>query len=302
MKKLVIAAPVLVLMIVISGCLKDKPNVDFSKITATAEITTASNNPTANAPSAGFAFFPAATVFLGGAPDPDTISFTVNIASDYPPTKDVAITIGVDQGALAKVNADTVVNSSRIQYAVFPDSTYTIVSTSGVVKAGSRLATFYVVFYPSKVDPTVSYALPISILTASGVTLSANLSTIYFHQIGNPIAGAYTQEWIRYNTATQTGSPAFDETSPTVFSPINATTINVASGTGTVYNVTFTNTGGVLSNFQVTFVPSSVTAAGITITSGPTIVLADPVNHKYEFNFTYLNGSGAPRDITDKFY
>jgi len=144
--------------------------------------------------------------------------------------------------------------------------------------------------------------IPISIKTAAGVTISGNLGTIYLHQIGNPIAGAYTHEWIRYNNVGGTGTPAYDQTYSDVFSPLNGTTISAQSGTGVNYVLSFTNTGGVLSNFQVAFDAASVTASGITITGGPTIIVADPVNRKYQFNFTYNNASGSPRNITDKFY
>jgi hypothetical protein len=147
--------------------------------------------------------------------------------------------------------------------------------------------------------------LPVTLTDASGVPISGNLSTIYLHIIGNPIAGAYTQEWIRYNNAAGTGTPAYDKILAGVFAPLDGTSITVASGTGVNYILSFTKTGTVLSNFQVAFPASgagSAASANITITSGPTIIVADPVNRKYQFNFTYLNSSGKARNITDKFY
>ena len=304
MKKVLIIIPVFCL-IVLSGCLKDKPNVDFSNLGYIAEISTSNVNSTLNAPSSGYAYFNGASLSFASAPDPDTVTFTVNIASDYPPTKDIPVTVAIDQAALAKYNADTVTNAARIQFSLFPDSTFTFPTTTGVIKAGQRLDTFYVIFSPGKIDPTQTYMLPISITSAPGTTISGNLSTIYFHAIGNPIAGSYNQEWIRYNTAGQTGTPAFDEQlGATFFTPISPTEVGFYSGTGVLYQLSFTNTNGVLSNFSVTFPssgPGSASSDGITITSGPSIVLADPINHQYTFNFTYLNGSGSPRNITDKF-
>jgi hypothetical protein len=304
MKKILIIIPVLFLL-VLSGCLKDKPNVDFSGLQQIAEISTASTNSTPNAPASGKAYFGAATLFFSTAPDPDTVTFTVNIASPNPPTKDIAITLAIDPAAIAGFNADTTINTSRVQYAVFPDSTFSFPVVTGTVKAGQRLDTFYVIFYPGKIDPTQSYMLPITITDASGVTISGNLSTIYFHAIGNPIAGSYDQEWIRYNTLAQTGTPAFDEDlGATSFIPDNSKQIEVESGTGVVYILSFTNTAGVLSDFQVSFpktgpgAPSDPSVC-ITITGGPTIITADPVAGKYEFNFTYNNATGSARNITD---
>jgi hypothetical protein len=286
----------------LSSCLKDKPNTDFTSTQGTyvAEISTASTNGTTDAPSGGLQYFSGATLSFSGAPDPDTVWFTVNIASDYAPTKDIPVTLGVDQQALANYNA----SGPPTTFAVFPDTTYTMPTKTGTVKAGQRLDTFYVFFHPGKIDPTQSYMLPISITQANGTTISGNMGTIYFHAIGNPLAGSYTQEWIRYNTATQTGTPAFDDILSGSFIPITPTEISAQSNTGVDYLLSFSNNGGVLSNFTVAFPSSgagSASRAGITITGGPTIVLADPVHRKFTFNFTYLNGSGAPRNITDIF-
>jgi hypothetical protein len=305
MKRIPIIIPVLILS-ALTGCLKDKPNVDFSNLSYVAEISTASTSPTFNAPASGLEFFNSASLqFPAGDSIPDTVSFTVNIASPSAPTKDIPITLAIDPTALATYVSDP----NNVQFQAFPDSTFSFPATTGTVKAGSnnRLDTFYVIFYPWKVSPSASYMIPISITSAPGTTISGNLGTIYFHVVGNPIAGTYNQEWIRYNTATQTGTPAYDEMNPNgpaVFVPVSPTTISVTSGTGVAYQVSFTNTNGVLSNFTATF-PStgagSASNAGITITGGPTVVTADPVNHIFTFNFTYLNGSGAPRNITDKF-
>src|ERR1700743_2752024 len=82
----------------LTGCLKDKPNVDFSNLGApVAEISTASINSTPNAPSSGLAYFAGATLsFQAGDSIPDTVWFTVNIASDNPPTKVLPMTLTVD--------------------------------------------------------------------------------------------------------------------------------------------------------------------------------------------------------------
>ena len=291
MKKILITIPVFCL-IVLSGCLKDKPNVDFSNLGYIAEISTASNNPTLNAPSSGYANFPAATLFFASAPNPYTVMFTVNIASDYPPTKDVPVTVGVDQAALAKYNADTVTNSSRIQYEIFPDSTFSFPVTSGTIKAGQRLDTFYVTFNTSMIDPTHSYMLPISIVTATGTTISGNLSTIYFHAIGNPLAGNYVWDFTRYSAPSNAGSP--DGNSFTggtaVFIPDNPTTVEVGSGyyIHPRYVISFKNTNGVLSNFSVVLNPAdvaSMTAGGVTVTDGPNIIKADPINKIFTFQY-----------------
>lgn len=289
--------------IFMTGCLKDTPNVDFSKSGVIAELSNASITPN-GAPSSGLTYFGAATLPLFTSNTPDTVTFDVNIASDYPPTSDVSVTVGVDDAKRVAYNS-----TSDVIFDAQPDSTFSLPVTTMTIKAGFRLARFTLIFYPAKIDPTKTYMLPITLTDASGITISGNLATIYFHIIGNLLAGSYSQEWIRYNTANQVGTPAFDQdVSPGIFVPISPTEISVLSGTNVYYYLSFTNNnppGGndlsLLTDFVLTVSASNFSAAGITLAAGPTIVLADPVNHKFTFNFGYLNGSGAPRNITDIF-
>ena len=299
MKKLSISIPV-ILLLFLSGCLKDKPNVDFSNQGYVAEISTASTNGTTDAPSGGLTFFDGATL-NPGASDPDSVMFTVNIASDYPPTKDVPVTIAVNDAARASYIADP----SKIQFKPFPSNAYAISTTTGVIKAGHRLDTFWVVFTHANWDPTQSFMLPITITSAAGTTISGNMNTVYFHIIGNPLAGGYTREWIRFDPPNTIANPTADIIAKIQFTPVSPTTISIPSGAaGMTYLLSFVNTNGVLSNFTVAFPdsgPGSASDAGISITGGPTIVTADPVNKVFNFHFTYNNASGAPRDVTDKF-
>ncbi len=231
--------------------------------------------------------------------DADTVYFHLNYAATAPAPQDEVISIGIDQDALAAYNA-----LGGNQYEIFPDSIFDFTTTSVTVPKGSSYsAGVPFIVFPTKINLLNNYMLPISIKTApAGSTIATNYKTIYYHLIGNPIAGLYTQEWIRYNTATMTGTPAYDlDVSPGIFAPVDGTTINVASGSGPVYVLTFTNTAGVLSNFQVSFDAASVTTAGIKITGGPTIVTADPTTGTYKFNYTYDNLNGGLRNITDIF-
>jgi len=298
MKKLSISIPV-ILLLFLSGCLKDKPNVDLSNIGYVAEISTASTNGTTDAPSGGLTFFDGATLD-GSIAGLDSVMFTVNIASDYPPTKDVPVTVAVNDAARTAY----ISNPAKVQFKAFPSDAFAFPVTTGTIKSGHRLDTFWVVFNHDNLDPTQSYMLPITITAAPGVTISGNMNTIYFHIIGNPLAGSYSSEWIRYNQGTATGTPDYDELDNTTFIPVSPTTVSIPSGTGVNYQLSFVNTNGVLSNFTVAFPdsgPGSASDNSITITSGPTIITADPVNKVFEFNFTYNNSAGAARNITDKF-
>jgi hypothetical protein len=300
-------------IVVLTGCLKDKPNVDFSNLGQVAEISTASTAPTANEPASGLAYISSANLTLPSAQtDPDTVWFTVNIASDNPPSKDVPITLAVDQQALANYIADP----THVQYEVFPDSTYTLPTLTGTVKAvnKNRLDTFYVIFYPWKVSPAASYMLPLSITQATGCTISGNLATIYFHVVGNPLAGPYDVVGTRYNyvgvigynggpiPAGYTGTVA--SPSPKSASPLDPTDVVLD----------YANLGGNGYQYVIHYDPSVSTTA-ITVTANSTLAAAvsnfkvttqtyDPTTKIIHITSTYNNaagGSGNDRVIDEVF-
>jgi hypothetical protein len=255
--------------------------------------------PTVLMSDGGMANFQANALLFPPTDPADTAYFHVEYASTTTAPQDEVVTIAIDQAALDAYNA-----LGGNQYTIFPDSIFSFSTTSVTIPKGNNYsAGIPLIVFPDKINLLNNYMLPISIkVTPKGSTISSNYTTIYYHLIGNPIAGLYSQEWIRYNNAGGTGTPAYDlDLSPGVFAPLDGTTISVSSGTGVNYILTFTNTGGVLSNFQVSLDPASVTAAKITITGGPTIITADPTTKTYQFNFTYNNSSGAARNITDKF-
>ena len=280
----------IVVMAALSSCIKSREGrTDFSDL-----------KPTVLIREAGITQFAKQALTFPGTDEADTIYFRLNYAAKTVAPTDITVTLGYDENALNSYNS-TVPASS--QYAKMPDSIYSFTSTSVTIKAGQSFSDpIPFIVYPSKIDPTKNYMFPISILDASGNTISGNFGTIYYHLIGNPIAGAYEQRWIRYNAADTSGTPAYDlDLGAAIFAPTDPTTIQVESGTGVVYVLSFTNTNGVLSDFNVSLDPQSVTDAGIAITGGPIIQTADPINGRYRFYFTYNNSSGLPRVIIDEF-
>jgi len=305
MKKIKIFS-IIVFALSATGCLKDKPNVDFSNITAIAEISSSSINPTKNGPSSGLDYFNQATLPYIGADTTFDVTFEVNITGEYPPTKDITVTVAVDDAKRVAYNSNL---APANQFTLPADSNYSFPVKTAVVKAGTRLAKFTVTFFPKTLDPAKSYMLPITISDASGLIISGNLSTIYLHIIGNPLAGNYNWDYSRWNaqdsvSAPFAGSPPGDVTT---FVPVSANSFNVKTGyyVQPNYLVTFTNNNGVLSDFKVQIDPaeleSSFTANGLSVVDGPTVLKADPVNKVFEFQYTIFTGT-AYRYIKDKFY
>lgn len=229
----------------------------------------------------------------------DTVFFHANYASTAVAPKDVTVTLAYDATALANYNS-----THTIQYVKCPDSIFSFKSTTVTVKAGqSYSSAIPVVFYPTKIDPTKNYMYPISITDAQGNNISGNMGTIFYHLIGNPIAGAYNEEWIRWNNTTGLGTPSYDFTPlANVFSATSPTEVTVQSqGNGLSFIIDFTNTAGVLSNFTCTIDPASYGNAGLaTVTSGPTIV-ADVAHRTYTITFGYNNTSAAGRVVKEVF-
>ncbi len=144
--------------------------------------------------NSGLQYFSGAA--LTYSPDEESVTETFNVSVNGADQlkSDLAVTLGVDPGrALDNIAGD------NIEYEVMPDSIYMLNTTSVVIPAGQRVVTAQVTFYPSKVDATHSYILPVTITNASGRTISGNFGTIYFHIIGNPLAGVYDVVGTRYN-------------------------------------------------------------------------------------------------------
>ena len=284
-----------VLALGFSSCLKDKPFLDVSNTQAIAEFSIVS---------------PTVSTYSWGALKADTAeidtAIAVDIASPQTLNYDVTITVTWDPTLITAYNS-----TAKYPLTALPDSDYSLGSLVVKIPAGYRIGRIPVKLFVSKIDPQISYAMPFTITAVTTSNngavplISGNAKSLMYAFIGNPIAGSYGQEWIRYNTATQTGTPAYDEqVGPSLFTPVTPVEVTAPSGTSPVtYDITFTSTNGVPDpgSFSVTLTAASVAAAGITISGGPTIVTADAVNGVYKFNFQYLNSAGSPRNITDIF-
>jgi len=247
----------------------------------------------------GLTNFGAANFSFFGA-DSVTLTLIVNLESANLPSSPLKVTIGVDAAKLDSYNS-----ANGTSYTIAPSNSYIIGSTTLTIPAGQQFAETTVTFIAADLDPTISYMLPISIMDASGKQLTGNLNTIYYHIIGNPIAGIYTWNFTRWSDPdTTTHSP--DGNSFTggeaIFVPDDKTTVEVPSGyyIGPRYVISFDNIGGVLSNFNVILNPDDVATmanAGVIVTKGPIIMIADPIAKHYKFFYTTKT-----RAVIDEYY
>ena len=245
MKKLIILLGVLTVSL--TSCLKDKPNVDFSNLTAFAEIV-----------HSGTPYFSEASIT--DATDTITRNLQINVTGEYPPTADVKVTVELDNSLVAAYAAI----DPKVPYITLPTNAFVFANTTVTIKAGTRLANSPVTFYRSKLDATKSYMLPIKISTVSGAAKSANFSIKYYHFIGNDFAGTYKWQFTRTPSAGTNFTYADGNTN--VFLPNSGTEFEVTGGyyTQTIrYKVNFQQVGlypnATYSHFTIVIDPDDVT-------------------------------------------
>jgi len=282
-----------------SSCIKDYRS---------GETNFSSLQPTVSIVEGGLAQFSSQALVYPSSDVSDTAIFRVDYAATNVAPANETITLSIDTALVSAYNAANGLTGSAA-FQVMPDSLYSYSTTQTTVSQGSTYspAIPFVVF-PDKINPTVSYMLPITISAGpAGATVSGNYGTIYYHVIGNPIAGTYEEYWTRWNQADSTGGSAtalyyeYDLGSVT-FAPNSPTEVETTSlGTGESDIIDFTNTAGVLSNFSVSFPSGEAGTLGLMSIGPASFQLADPINGVYQVCFPYVNGSGSPRFIVNTY-
>ena len=281
MKKISIFAS-LAATLFLTGCLKDTPNNDFGTVGTIVEI-----------PYSGLENFTSAALNL--PTDPTTISFVVNIASPYPLTSDLDVTLFVDEDKRTQYNA-----AGGAQYEAMPGNAYDFPVTKATIKAGSRQATFSVTFYNGKIDPSKNFMLPISIKDAGGKTISGNFGTLYYHAIGNPLAGSYNGKGTRtgYLGTIAGGVIVYVVPTPTpkTASPLDATTVVIdyadLGPSGWHYLVTW-------DGATLTVKDDGLVAAGAVLAFSDAGSSYNPATKVLYLHTHYTNTLGNERDVEE---
>jgi hypothetical protein len=245
--------------------------------------------------NSGKRYFPAQALLLNPTDENDTIVFAVTLQGVESLNKDVTVSLSMPEDAL-----DDFLGSDSIDYLMLPSDKFELLSTTGVIPKGQSYTTFTLVLHPSAIDLKQNYMLPIFVSNSDGIAVSSNYGMIYYHMIGNPIAGLYEREFIRYPNPAGTGSPDFDTFTDQVMAPVNGTTVTTPTGyyTAPNYIITFDDDGlGNLTNFKAVLDPAALAAdwdpAGIAVTSGPTITVEDNYT-KFTVHYTTKT-----RNVTD---
>lgn len=307
MKRLKIGLLALAVMATgMTSCLKEgNPNVSTEDVGAdilTLQFIENGNGTTINS---GLPYFSGGALTYPLEHEIDTADYGVALNGSSVANSAITLTVGVDP---SKVLDN--LGSDGIEYELMPDSLYHFISNTAVIPAGQRVANMQIEFFPSKTDPTHSYMLPVVITDAAGKAVSSNHGVIYFHTIGNPLAGAVAWDFRRWNNADGSGAPVADfsfDGEHAVFSPVNTTSLKVPTGyyVQPNYLITFDDDGaGNLTNFHAEIAPDEIKAAftdnGLTVTKQPVIVVS-PDYKTITIEYAVTNGA-AFRYLRDVYH
>jgi len=294
-KCFVFSAALIIGMAGLNSCVKSRggTETDFSNL---EDFVVFQNGGTVN--------FTAADIAAGGtAPDTVSVNAIVTLASKNVSSTPLTVTVGLDDAQRLAYNA-----ANGTNYQPFPTNMYKIVNPTVTIPAGQNYAQVTVQVYARKVDPAISYLLPLTITDAAGKKLSGNLNTIYYHIIGNPLAGAYTTVGTRYNyggaigyscgSAIPGGATTAISPSPKTASPVDSKTIAID----------YANLGGSGYQYLIKIDPANPNNAIVTSNSTLTGALTvnycvhtyDPALKQFHILSWYNNGT-ADRIIDEVF-
>jgi len=282
-----------------SGCLKkNDANIDVNNLSAPVFTMEYIQSGGTNINS-GLQYFGNGALTYPASHTSDTANFAVRLTGADAAANDIAVTIAPDTKALLD-------NFSKdsINYEPMPDSVYKFISNTATIKKGTSVAYFQVVFFPSKINGAKNYMLAPAVTSPTNHEVSKNFGHIYFHTIGNPLAGAYTWDYIRIPFNDSTKTPDTHTTKPAVLAPSSPTAVTAPTGyyTAPNYIISFKNTGGVLSNFSAVISPAGLAdfaSGGISFITNPTISVS--ADYKtIRIYYLVFNGS-AYRYVFDTF-
>ncbi|RNI33167.1 DUF1735 domain-containing protein [Rufibacter immobilis] len=170
MKKILSLLTAFVAMASLSSCLDEDPVFDASKSQNIIEIKYVGNKG---------ATFPTGTIFpmyafsfpiIQGAEE--EIPVLINYGGPNVAPEDITVTIMNDPSALTEHNTKT-----GSKFVLLPESMYSIPSATITIPKGERTASLPVKVKPYLFNPALTYALAISISSASSGTVSTNFKT-----------------------------------------------------------------------------------------------------------------------------
>src|ERR1041385_1496228 len=152
----------------VTSCVKERAG--FTDLTKTSDMVILTGAGTGN--------FKASNVLVNTS-SPDTLKKTVTavLASNNSNGGAVTVTIGLDNSVIAAYNA-----ANGTNFQPFPANAFQIVNNKITIPGGlEHTGTSTVWIFQNKLDPSVSYILPVAITDGGGKALSSNQNVIYYN-------------------------------------------------------------------------------------------------------------------------
>ena len=284
MKNILKFALVACVGLTLSSCLKDE---DFDEDKVGLNPASIIDKPIIEIVNGGLGNFSkhVLSVDLGKAQDTNRFKVSYNYKGLTAP-EDINVAFAYNAAALASYNA----GSTAIQFEKLPDSTFSLPKNSVTIKKGQKISDAVdLIIFTAKVDPSKIYLLPISITSTSigNSSISGNNAIIYFHIIGNALAGKYTVTGFRYNysgsvsyggpTGNNANIPAGFASSTNLAgvktaSAVDGQTItmsfsNLGFGTGFEYGYLFTGTNPAFTALNTSYNSAILSANAIKLST-----------------------------------
>ncbi|MBD1363163.1 DUF1735 domain-containing protein [Mucilaginibacter sp. ZT4R22] len=292
-------------MSILASCSKTDDNYNYKNMPTSIELPIAAHAGPAMFDNGGFKFNIAKSI--SSAPQP--LVTTVLLSATKPLSKDVTVTLSVDNGSisalnathkalytadsLAAVKADTdVPDATDFKYEIYqplPADAYSVPSTKVTIPAGQTTADHIVNIITDKLTLGVKYMLPVAIADAQGEKINY-YSTVYYI-VG--IKSEYEGE------AKASGSIAFPDPSINRSWTDRAKTLTTVNGN--IIRAEAADLGG--SNYYMWLIvnpDNSVTVISAPGAANPSIqtngsCTFDPATRTFNLNYKYVGGTGDRR-------
>ncbi|MBC7915141.1 MAG: DUF1735 domain-containing protein [Pyrinomonadaceae bacterium] len=174
--------PVLLAMVSLTSCLKDEnPQTDLSQVPALVDFNAVKG-----------------TAALNISSTPTDFNVPVNYRSTDAASKDIVVTMSVDQVTLDKYNA---ANGTSLE--LLPAAIYTL-NPKVTIPAGQRVVNLPIKISTSLIDPSKAYAIPLKMVSADGATVSGNFGTLV---LAVAVKNMYDGKYAVTGTALRAGDP-----------------------------------------------------------------------------------------------
>jgi hypothetical protein len=156
--------PFFLLLLVLSGCLKNEVTLDYTGIQPLMLI------PNANWPPKGLT-----APLTDSAAGTTRLNLYARVSYEKPLGKNVLVKFTLDNALVDEYN-----NKWGTAYRLLPANCYQVNALEATIPAGEQQAVIPITVLHANIDPQYDYILPFTILSADGNTIASNLKSMIF--------------------------------------------------------------------------------------------------------------------------